>query len=168
LYDYLYYFEEAYLLYPIEIYDLSLRKRQINPKKIYTIDPGIITVYSKNTLFDLGPAFENAVFLQLRRQYSEIFYYKTQSNKEVDFIILLPTGSVKLYQACIDLSSEKTRKREIDALIEASQELNSTDLYLITQDTEEDIHLNSLHIKVIPFWKWAAIEEGREGVYQDK
>lgn len=155
LYEYLDYFEEAYLLFAVPIYNLSLRKRQVNPKKIYSIDPGILQAYSVNSNFSLGPVFENAVFLQLRRHYSDIFYYKTTSSKEIDFVVLNSQGDLQLYQSCLDLSSEKTKIREISALIEAANELKATALYIITLDEEDEIMENGNTIKLIPFWKWA-------------
>ena len=42
LYEYLSYFEDAYLIYNVPLYDLSFRKRQVNPSKIYCVDPGVV------------------------------------------------------------------------------------------------------------------------------
>src|SRR5262249_26339839 len=94
LYEYLSYFEEAYLLFTVPIYDLSLRRRQVNPNKLYVIDTGIISAYAVNPLFILGPRFENAVYLQLRRKYQEMYYYKTATNKEIDFVAVMPNNEL--------------------------------------------------------------------------
>lgn len=162
LYEYLNYLEDAYLLFAIPIYDLSLRKQQVNPKKLYTIDPGILTAYSINPNFTQGAALENAVFLKLRRHNSDIYYYKTKSSKEIDFITSTLEGELTLYQSCIDFSSEKTKEREISALIEASNELNAKTLFCITLDTEDKIQKNDLTIQILPFWKWAGQKQKPE------
>jgi len=46
LYDYFEYFEDAYLICSVPVFDLSARKRQVNPSKIYCMDSGIIKGYS--------------------------------------------------------------------------------------------------------------------------
>ena len=155
LYDYLRYFEDAYLLFAVPIFNFSPRKRQVNPQKIYTIDPGILSAYSIKPDFDLGLAFENMVFLELRRHYKDIFYYKTNSGKEIDFVVLSETGQVQLFQACFDLKSEQTKIREISALIEAANELKCKNLFIITLDDESEIKQGDFTIRVLPFWKWA-------------
>ncbi len=154
LYEYVEYFQDAYLIFFIPIYDLSLRKRQINPKKIYTVDPGILSAYSINPHFNQGPALENATFLELRRQYADIYYYKTKNNKEIDFVVLSETGMLSLYQCCFDMSAQKTYEREISALLEAAVELKTSSLFIITGDLEKTLQHKELTIHIIPFWKW--------------
>jgi len=46
LYSYLNYFIDSYLICSVAIFELSARKRQVNPSKIYCIDTGIILGYS--------------------------------------------------------------------------------------------------------------------------
>jgi predicted AAA+ superfamily ATPase len=48
----------------------------------------------------------------------------------------------------------KTQKREIDAFVEAADELKCTDCLLITWDEEKIITEQNIEIKVIPAWKW--------------
>ncbi|MBS0654739.1 MAG: ATP-binding protein, partial [Verrucomicrobia bacterium] len=119
------------------------------------VDPGIITAYSIKPEFEYAARLENAVFCALRRTYKQIFYYHTQKKQEVDFIVLSETGQLALYQVCLDLSEEETRKREVEALLVACQELEQKTGFLITDDHEETIHLNGSTIHCIPFWQWA-------------
>ena len=67
LYEYLEYFEDAYLICGVPIFDLSARKRQVNPKKIYCVDPGIVYSYSLKPQFEQGASLENAVYLTLQQ-----------------------------------------------------------------------------------------------------
>ena len=69
----------------------------------------------------------------------DIFYYKTKSGKEVDFIIKKGLKITKLIQVCFDISDSKTKKREIQALLEGSQELDCQEMSLITYNEDERV-----------------------------
>ena len=162
LYEYLEYFEDAYLICSAPIFDFSVRKRQVNPKKIYCVDPGIVYSYSLKPQFEKAAALENAVYISLRSLGREsVFYYKTSSGKEVDFVAQKENGEVRLVQVCLDLKDESTRQREILALFEASRELETDRTIIVTLDTEEVIEQEGLTIQVIPFWKWATQSQTR-------
>ena len=156
LYEYLAYFEEAYALFCVPIYNFSQQVQQVNPKKIYAVDPGLITAYSIKPDFEHAARLENAVFCTLRRDFRQIFYYHTLTKQEVDFAVLSETGDLALYQVCHDMSHLDTREREIQALLAAMQELEQKTAFLITDDHEENITHEDLTIYCIPFWKWAS------------
>lgn len=153
LYEYLGYFEDAYLLFAVPIFQLSLRKRQVNPKKLYCVDPGIISAYAMSADMVEGALFENAVFNALRRRSEDIYYYKTPSGREVDFVVQDNNGRVSLYQACINMKDSETREREVQALLEASQTLAAERCSILTIDHEETIKIGKVVVHVIPFWK---------------
>ncbi len=158
LYAYLDYFEDAYLLYKVPLFDFSTRKRQVNPSKIYCTDSAVIMAYSMKPEMEYGTCLENAVFLYLRKQNNEnIFYYKTQSGKEVNFVTQALNGKIALYQVSLDLQDEKTKQREISALIEASKELGLKNASVITIDDSDTIEIDDLTIEVIPYWAWASV-----------
>jgi len=52
------------------------------------------------------------------------------------------------------MSNEKTRKREIDGLIDAMNAYKLQSGLIITDDTEEEIIENEKKITIIPAWKW--------------
>jgi predicted AAA+ superfamily ATPase len=159
LYKYLGYFEDAYLICSVPIFDFSTRKRQVNPSKIYVIDTGIILSYSIKKEMEKSTCLENAVYLHLRRSGPEqIFYYKTKTGKEVDFIAQFPNGRIDLIQASLDLHNEATRQREISALIEAAAELDKKEAFLITLDHEEIVTIGELTIYIKPYWQWSAVQ----------
>ncbi len=157
LYEYLTCFEDAYLLHTVPIYDLSTRKRQVNPSKIYCSDNGILMAYTIKPHMEQAACLENAVFLSLRqRDYDSIFYYKTQTGKEIDFITQTHQGEHALFQVCVALDNESTRKREIQAILEAANELKLNKAMIITMDTEEKLSENNIDIQLIPFWRFAS------------
>lgn len=151
LYDFLDYFEEAYCLFPVPLFSFSVRQSTVNPVKIYPVDPGLIRAYSVKRAFDLGAQLETTVFCHLRRQFPLIHYYKTASQKEVDFVIE-DQGILHLYQACADLSNPNTLQREVSALEEAMIELKQTKATIVTLDPlPQFIHPQ---IQVIPLWRF--------------
>lgn len=155
LYEYLDYFEDAFLLFSVPIYDLSLRKRQVNPKKIYCADPGLIYAYSIKPERSQSASLENAVFNVLRQKNNNIYYYKTRSTKEIDFLLQSDNNEIHLYQVCLEISSESTRNREINALVEATTELNAKFATIITLDQEDQINVKGVTISLLPFWKFS-------------
>jgi predicted AAA+ superfamily ATPase len=155
LFEYLQYFEDAYAIFSVPFFSLSERVRQVNPRKVYAVDPGIITAYSVKRDYERASRLENAVFMHLRRSYKNICYYKTKQQKEIDFIVTTSLGNLILFQACVDMEQEQTRMREIGALCEASKEFGLTDGTIITEDHEEEISKEGIQIHCIPFWKWA-------------
>lgn len=157
LYAYLDYLEDAYLLERVPIFDLSVRKRQVNPSKLYCVDPGIIDAYSVKPTMEEAARLENAVYVQLRRQgFENLFYYKTASGKEIDFVAQAITGELSLFQVSVVIDAPKTRERELSALVQAAEALHIHIAYIITMDTRETIRVSDrLTIYVLPYWAWA-------------
>lgn len=122
LYDYLDYIQDAYLGFSVPLWSTSIKQQWINPKKFYAIDTGLVAVFAFDTEYELGHLFENMIYVELRRKRAEIFYYLTQSSKEVDFYVQYPDGKKELIQVCWDLSDPKTKQREESALTEAMDE----------------------------------------------
>jgi predicted AAA+ superfamily ATPase len=133
VYDYLSYIEDAYLIFTVPLYAESVRKVQSNPKKIYAIDNGVVRASSLRLTKNEGRSFENLVYLDLRRQGHEIYYYLTQNGHEVDFLTRDLTGQLHLYQVASDATDSQTRQREMRALEEAQKELGIKGM-LITKD----------------------------------
>lgn len=123
LYNYLTYLEEAYLLFALPHFTESVRERQTTSKKIYAIDTGLLIANSFNFSSNFGKLFENLVYLDLRRQGYELFYYRTQDGYEIDFVAKSKKGALHLIQAVWDQEDSETRDREERALYEAEREL---------------------------------------------
>ncbi len=125
LHEYLAHVEDAYLAFPVPIFTESVRKRNTNPRKIYAVDPGLVTAYAVAAGRDIGQLFENLVYLALRRAGCRVAYYRTRSGFEVDFVARYPDGRLVLYQVAADVSSPKTLEREMRALDEGREELDA-------------------------------------------
>jgi len=152
--DYLAWFEDAYFLFTVRMFDASLARSQANPKKIYCVDQAMVTSVSSGILVNSGHLLENLVFIGLRRVYPEVYYYKTRSNREVDFIVPGRNGSRMLIQVCESLAVPQTRKREIAALDEAMAEMGVKFGTIVTKNEEERITVDSGQIGVVPVWRF--------------
>ena len=131
------YMTEPYLFYFLPRYDHKLRLMNRAPRKVYITDNGFITAKAFSTSPDHGRLLENSVFTELlRRGYKPgltLFYYRSRTDREVDFVTRRGTAIDQVIQVCYDLASPKTRKRELDSLVECADELQANRLTLITR-----------------------------------
>ena len=151
--DYLEWFEDAYFLFTVRIFDASLARSRTNPKKIYCVDHALITSVSSGILLNCGHILENLVFTALRHVYPEVYYYKTKTGREVDFIAPMRNRKHKLMQVCDSLAETQTRKREVAALSEAMTELGIKTGTIVTRDVDERINTSAGIIEVVPVWR---------------
>lgn len=152
--DYLEWFEDAYVLFTVRIFDASLARVNTNPKKIYCVDHALVTSISSGILVNSGHLLENLVFTALRRVTPDIFYYKTKAGREVDFIAGRQGPSRMLVQVCESMADQQTRKRETTALAEAMTELKLSHGIIVTRNEEEQIQVDSGKIDVVPAWRF--------------
>ncbi len=151
IFDYISYLEDAYTLFPVPIYRNSVKEEQRNPKKIYTIDNGFKKIYDYAIGDDMSKLYENTVFLHLRRQTKDIYYFKEK--QEVDFYAKINAGSY-LINVSYKIDDPVTRKREIDGLVEAMNYFKLSKAYLITSQEDQIIEIEDKKIFIIPLFKW--------------
>lgn len=123
IHNYLSYLRDAFLVFTVPNYLESERLRQTRPKKLYAIDSGLVRAVSIDANRNYGRFLENLVYLDLRRQHKDVYYYNTSGGYEVDFIAVSQDGSKELIQVTWDMSDESTLQREKRALEEAESEL---------------------------------------------
>jgi len=157
--DYLEWFEDAYFLFSVRLFDASLSRSQANPKKVYCIDHSLVTSVSSGILVNSGHLLENLVFTALRRLQPAIYYYRTNAGREVDFAVpRLPGLDAKpgkaLFQVCETLADPRTREREVTALGEAMSELNIKKGTIVTRNDDQVIENESGRIDVVPAWRF--------------
>ena len=152
--DYLTWFEDAYFLFTVRIFDASLARSNTNPKKIYCVDHALVTSVSSGILVNSGHLLENLVFTALRRLYPDIYYYKTKTGREVDFIVPVRGRARMLVQVCESLAEPQARKRETAALSEAMGELSLKTGTIVTRNENGRIDTGGGTIEVIPAWRY--------------
>ena len=62
--DYLDWFEDAYFLFTVRLFDASYSKSNANPKKVYAIDHSSVRSVSTGILINAGHLLENMVFVE--------------------------------------------------------------------------------------------------------
>ena len=146
------YLNEPYLFFYLPRFNNKLKLMNKAPKKVYVVDNGFVQSTAFNLSENLGRLLENQVFVELlRRGYmpgQTLFYYRTRNDKEIDFVTRKGTKVEQLIQVCYDMTSEKTRKRELEALVEAAEELHCDNLLVITNSQEEKIEWKNRNIQI--------------------
>ena len=149
--NYISYLENAWLFFTVNIYDPSIKRQQIAAKKIYAIDIGMIRNIGFSFSEKYGQILENNVFLDLKRIFDQIYYYKTHNNLEVDFYV--PAEKL-LVQSCYDLNNKETKQREVEALLQAMKEVKTKRAFILNLKQEEDLKINGNHIHILPAYKF--------------
>ena len=164
--DYLQWFEDAFFLFTVRIFDASLARANTNPKKIYCVDHALVRSVSSGILVNSGHLLENLVFTGLRRATSDIAYYKTRTGREVDFVARMPDGNLALVQVCESLADPRTKDREVNALAQAMSELELPRGTLVTRNAPAEadaaIPAGDGVIEVIPAWRFLLRQEQRD------
>ncbi len=80
--------EQAYLLFTCPFFTFSEKKRMARNKKFYPIDPGLRNAIRSTTSPELGKALEQLIFLKLKQQYDQIYYWESPIGGEVDFVTM--------------------------------------------------------------------------------
>jgi len=134
LHAYLGHLEDAFLVRVLTLASDSVRRRMVNPRKVYPVDPGLIPLFDRSGKANLGHALETCVLLELDRRGAEVCYVHTQAGHEIDFAVRYPDGKTQLIQVCASLDDAATREREIRALQGAAVEFPQAERSLIALD----------------------------------
>lgn len=151
IFNYLSHLEDAYAIFTLPIYRNSVKEEQRNPKKVYAIDNGFKKIYDYAMGEDKSKLYENIVFLHLRRQTKDLYYFK--QNQEVDFYARIESKEYLINVSYI-IEDEKTRKRELDGLLEAMAYFKLSEAYLITKDEESVVEIENKTIFIKPLYKY--------------
>jgi uncharacterized protein len=126
--EYISHFEEVFLLKRIDKYHTKLKERNRSFKKIYVRDNGFLQIAPKHSK-DLGQSLENIVYNTLLAKNRDVYYLRNKY--EVDFY-----SEQILYQVAYDISSDKTKKRELNAF-NHFENIKDNTRKLITYETNE-------------------------------
>jgi predicted AAA+ superfamily ATPase len=152
------YLAEPYLFFYLPRFNNKLKEMKKAPRKVYVVDNGLIYTRSFELSSNNGRQLENMVFIELlRRGYDlkkSLFYYRTSNDKEVDFVIRDGRKVTSLIQVSYDISKTKTRERELDALVKASEELKCDNLMLISWNHDGSVEYKGKSIRIISMDKW--------------
>ena len=153
-------FEAAYLVHLLPCFAWSVKARNLAPKKVYIVDPGIIKTGAVSFGGNFGALLENYVFNCLRTASGapllpgdrEIYYFTNKNGGECDFIVS-PQKNPSCIQACWELTNDN-QDREIKGLLAAMDFFNREHGVILTFNTEDIIQSSGKTITVMPAWKY--------------
>lgn len=156
--NYLSYLREAYLVFPLNRFSFKTKEQIRAPRKLYLIDNGLILAKAFQFSEDTGRLMENLVFVEILRRGHKlnqgVFYYKTETGKEIDFVIKENLIIKQLIQVCYNVNEQSTKDRELKSLLKAGQELNCDNFLIINSDYEGEEKIKGKKILFVPLWKW--------------
>ncbi|MDI6826389.1 MAG: ATP-binding protein [Candidatus Aenigmarchaeota archaeon] len=158
--NYFYLLKDVFLFFDSLVFSYKIKDQLQHPKKIFCIDTGFVNYFGFKFSEDLGRMIENLVAVELVRRYKkpEIFYWKDYQQNEVDFVLKEGLNVKQLIQVTYASAKDEIEKREIKALVKASNELKCKDLLAITWDCEDEIKVKKKTVKLRPLWKWLLFE----------
>lgn len=131
LHEYLAYLEDAFLIRTVSVATGSERRRMVNPRKVYPVDPGLIPMFESVGRANIGHSLETCIMVELERRGALISYVRNETGTEVDFLVRYPDGRRELLQVCTDMDSPPVREREIQGLMDALAEQKNATAHLI-------------------------------------
>ena len=143
--------ENSWLLFTLNIYAYSVKRQQVLPKKIYSIDTGLSNAIGFNFSPNTGRVLENIVFLALRRYNREIYYLNTANGYEVDFYI---PERRELIQVTRDLGNTTTREREIRALADAIENTPVRNALILSDTNQETFDIKGVPVTIRSTAEW--------------
>ena len=163
------YLEQSYLLFFLKRFSFKVKEQEKSPRKVYSVDTGLANAIGFRNSENAGRAAENAVFLALKRRQGlnpglELYYWKDEYHKEVDFVLKDNLKVTQLIQVCWNMDAPKTREREIKNLLKAAAVFKEADLLVISEEFEGEEKFGDKTIKYMPLWKWLAGWEAGKGV----
>lgn len=159
------YLEQVYAVSLVKYFSFKVGEQEKSPRKVYAYDTGLCNAVGFRFSDNWGKLAENVVFLELKRRQQnnpqiEIYYWKCDKEKEVDFIVKEGLRPNELIQVCWDAGALKTRERETKSLLKAMAEFDLKEGLVITDDEETDLKEGDVMIRFVPLWKWLLREEG--------
>jgi hypothetical protein len=148
---YVEYLENSWLLFTTNVYDFSVKRQQVAPKKVYAIDTGLASAVGFSFSPNTGKLLENLVFLALRRRTQEVYYYTSPAGFEVNFYL---PETRELIQVSQNLAQPATREREVRALTAAMRGLGLSRGLILSDANAAPILESELTIEVRSLAEW--------------
>jgi len=145
--EYFSYLKNAYLVDFISQFNYSIKVQLRNPKKVYAIDLGIVSAATSSFSQDIGRKFENLVFLKIRSNYKEIFFFNEKG--ECDFVVKQQEKIIMAIQVCY-LIDDMNFEREFNGLMEALDFFDLKEGTIVTHNQSDTFERNGRKVVLIP------------------
>jgi predicted AAA+ superfamily ATPase len=154
--SYIGYMENSWLFFTLNVYDFSVKRQQIAPKKVCCIDTGLANAIGFGFSPNTGKLLENLIYLALRRKTKDIYYFSSPGGYEVDFY--LPKKQ-QLIQVAQSLDHPAVRDREFRALQEAMRIVKVKSALILADASEDMVKINGTPVEIQSATQWLLIEE---------
>lgn len=169
---------QAYLYYEVHEYSRGIAPSTTNPPKTYAVDPGLVFAVSRAARQDIGNRLETAVYLELRRRMAgsltdAICSYTEPGgrSRKVDFLVgeayageTSTAAPYELVQVAMSLSSERTRRREVESLEAAMRQTGLGRGLIINLRESSEEQREAGTISIIPAWRWSLLHRQDQGM----
>lgn len=140
--EYLRAFENAFIVYKAERYDLRGKRMLRSPHKHYLVDTGLKWLFFNVAGEDTGRMLENLVFLKLKRRGYQVMTGVDHPG-EIDFIAV--RGEERhYYQVSLSITDVNVRKRELGVLQRLKDNHPKT---LLTMDYRPEENVEGIRIQ---------------------
>ena len=156
--NYVAYLRQAFMLIGIKKY-APKSKLRVTQEKVYAVDVAMMN--QRENAFageNLGWRLETIVLIQLLRKCKQNgwdLYYLNDRSGDCDFIVCDGNNVLQAVQVSYDISSEKTRKREVNGLLMANKQTKCESLLLLTDHESAEIEKEGHHISIRPVYEWS-------------
>lgn len=155
--NYVDHLKQAYMLIGIQKYSRKSKVRAVQ-EKVYAVDVAMMN--GRDNAFageNLGYRLETIVLVHLMRRCKLDgldVYYLSERYSECDFIVCKDNVIHQAIQVSYDITSAKTRKREINGLVTAAKQAGCGNLLLLTDHERGEIDEDGHEIKIQPVYEW--------------
>lgn len=164
--NYVEYMERSFLVNRVSKYSAKSRQR-IRDEKLYPVDVSFMNS-RENAMQgeNLGWRFETIVGNELLRRAravgNDVYYFK-DTRHECDFVVCDGRKALAAYQVSYDMSSVKTRKREIEGAVAAAKALWLQRATIITYGEVDEIrHSSGVIVDVMIASDWLGFAESKD------
>ncbi|MDP2235478.1 MAG: ATP-binding protein [Bacteroidales bacterium] len=149
--DYLTWLGDSYLLFFLPRFSWSAKSIAMNPRKVFSIDTGLVNANTLSFSKDRGRLIENAVYLFLRQHRTDLYYFR--ENHECDFVVFKGRECKMLIQVCEQLNHDNL-KRETQGLEEAMNFFGLKEGYILTLDQFDELRIQNNHVHILPVYQF--------------
>ena len=159
--DYVEYMERSFLVNRVSKYSSKPRIRMVG-EKLYAVDVSFMSERDNAMQGDnLGWRMETIVALELLRRTRPLFkdvYYYADSGHECDFVVCDRRKAEALVQVTYDMSTPKTRKREIGGAVAAAKATGLKEATIVTYSELDDIvDPSGVAVHLVPVADWLVV-----------
>lgn len=157
--NYVKYLKEAYILIGIQKYSQKSKQRTTQ-EKVYAVDVAFMNqrenaFAGENIGWRLETNVLNHLVMKSKNEGWDVYYLSERSG-ECDFIVCDGNKVLQCIQVSYDISSKKTRQREINGLLLAYKHTKCDNLLLLTDHEYDDIKDGGVQIQIRPVYEWCA------------